>query len=283
MASSTSINCRPRLPPGCRAAKSSGVKSRRPLTTSARASPRASISEVLVLGASPRPQASRISPVATTTSAARPSVLSGRPVRATMPTRRAARCGRRRVISSVSPDCESASTTSSLRIAPRSPCMASAGCRKWLGVPVEASVAEIFRATSPALPIPVTTTLPVHSRIIRTPRQKSASSVSAARSTASPSARRIRRPCARMSSLLRSSMRRSFRQAPRAPERGGGMVGRLGKPRNADFAPVAGAKSVRIAARAALIGQACSRNRGSVMVTAAAFTPRRIASPCRRA
>ena len=151
------------------------------------------------------------------------------------------------------------------------------------GVPVEASVAEIFRATSPALPIPVTTTLPVHSRIIRTPRQKSASSVSAARSTASPSTRRIRRPCARMSSLLRSSMRRSFRQAPRAPERGGGMVGRLGKPRNADFAPVAGAKSVRIAARAALLGQACSRNRGSVMVTAAAFTPRRIASPCRRA
>ncbi len=47
------------------------------------------------------------------------------------------------------------------RILPRSPCIASAGWRKWLGVPVEARVALIFCAIIPDLPMPETMTLPL--------------------------------------------------------------------------------------------------------------------------
>ena len=64
--------------------------------------------------------------------------------------------GSRRTISSVSPLCERISITSLRRTRPRSPWTASAGCRQWLGVPVEASVAMIFWPTSPALPMPQT-------------------------------------------------------------------------------------------------------------------------------
>ena len=62
--------------------------------------------------------------------------------------------------SSVLPPKESSSATSEDRSLPRSPCIASVGCRKWLGVPVEASVAEIFWPMIPLLPKPETTTLP---------------------------------------------------------------------------------------------------------------------------
>ena len=43
---------------------------------------------------------------------------------------------------------------------PRSPWLASAACTKKAGVPVEASVAAILRATWPDLPMPVTITRP---------------------------------------------------------------------------------------------------------------------------
>jgi len=73
-------------------------------------------------------------------------------------------------------------------------------------VPVEASVAEIVRATSPALPMPVTTTLPVQSSSSRTARANAPSRPSAARNTASPSARRIVRPISISLPSLASTM-----------------------------------------------------------------------------
>ena len=44
---------------------------------------------------------------------------------------------------------------------PRSPWSASVGCRKWLGVPVEANVAEILVPMRPDFPMPETTREPV--------------------------------------------------------------------------------------------------------------------------
>ena len=57
-----------------------------------------------------------------------------------------------------------AMTTSSAWMTPRSPCTASAGCRKNAGVPVLASVAAILRQMMPDLPMPVTITRPWQSR-----------------------------------------------------------------------------------------------------------------------
>jgi len=59
---------------------------------------------------------------------------------------------------------------------PKSPCSASAGCRKNDGVPVLDSVAEIFRPISPDFPIPVTATRPLHSKSTSTALVKVASS-----------------------------------------------------------------------------------------------------------
>ena len=58
------------------------------------------------------------------------------------------------------PEFESASTTSSRVIMPRSPWLASAACRKNAGVPVLARVEAILRAMCPDLPTPLTTTRP---------------------------------------------------------------------------------------------------------------------------
>ena len=44
---------------------------------------------------------------------------------------------------------------------PRSPWLASAGCTKYAGVPVLASVEAILRAMWPDLPMPLTTTRPL--------------------------------------------------------------------------------------------------------------------------
>src|SRR5262245_22841165 len=66
----------------------------------------------------------------------------------------------RSLSSTVSPDHDSAMMTSSGVIMPRSPWLASLGCTKKAGVPVEASVAAILRPTCPDLPIPVTITRP---------------------------------------------------------------------------------------------------------------------------
>ncbi len=47
---------------------------------------------------------------------------------------------------------------------PRSPWLASLGCTKYAGVPVEESVAATFSPTWPLLPIPVTITRPRQAR-----------------------------------------------------------------------------------------------------------------------
>src|SRR5438445_295583 len=68
-------------------------------------------------------------------------------------------------ISGCSPDHDSARITSSAVIMPRSPWLASAACTKNAGVPVEASVAAILRATWPDLPTPVTISRPLALRM----------------------------------------------------------------------------------------------------------------------
>ena len=80
MCFSTLLSFCPRLPAGWKRAKSSRPKFRSRLVTSARASPTASIAVVLLLGARPSGQASSTGPSSRTTRAARPSVLSARPV-----------------------------------------------------------------------------------------------------------------------------------------------------------------------------------------------------------
>ena len=72
----------------------------------------------------------------------------------------------------MSPLLESASSTSPLTMRPRSPWVASAGWRNSDGVPVEASVAEIFCPMRPLLPMPVTTTRPVQACSVSTARSK---------------------------------------------------------------------------------------------------------------
>ena len=54
--------------------------------------------------------------------------------------------------------------------------MASAGCRNSDGLPVEASVAEIFCAMMPLLPMPVATTRPAQPNSVSTARSKLSSS-----------------------------------------------------------------------------------------------------------
>ena len=68
---------------------------------------------------------------------------------------------------------------------PRSPWLASPGCRKNAGVPVLASVAAILCATWPDLPMPVTTTRP---RQARQRRQAAAKAADPAGRAAPPSA-----------------------------------------------------------------------------------------------
>ncbi len=74
--------------------------------------------------------------------------------------------------SAVSPELDSASTASSAVIIPRSPWLASPGWTNWAGVPVEAKVAAILRATWPLLPIPVTMTRPRIAASSSTPAAK---------------------------------------------------------------------------------------------------------------
>ena len=66
------------------------------------------------------------------------------------------------MISDVEPELEMARTTSADVIIPKSPWLASAGCKKKAGVPVLASVDAILLAMCPDLPMPVTATRPSH-------------------------------------------------------------------------------------------------------------------------
>ena len=96
----------------------------------ASASPMASAAVVLEVGARFMGQASSVTPTSTTTSAWRASVEAGVPVRriSGMPSRLIA--GSTASTSSVSPEFDSASTTSSRATMPMSPCTPSAGWRK---------------------------------------------------------------------------------------------------------------------------------------------------------
>ena len=96
-------------------------------------------------------------------------------------------CGTMVISSSVRPELDSAMNTSCAVTMPRSPWLASAGCTKKAGVPVEASVAAILRAMCPDLPMPLTMTRPWQASTWRQARQKPSSSVSRRCCTASAS------------------------------------------------------------------------------------------------
>src|SRR5690349_14429528 len=80
---------------------------------------------------------------------------------------------------------------------PRSPWIASAGCRKCAGVPVLESVAAIFWQMMPDLPIPVRMTRPRHSFSRSTARSNRSSRRSASARTAAASVCRTLRASAR--------------------------------------------------------------------------------------
>jgi len=86
--------------------------------------------------------------------------------------------------------------------------MASAGCRKIDGVPVDASVADSFCAMIPAFPIPAVTTRPGSARIASTVRRKSSPIRSSSWRTASASVSMI---------ALASGIRGSIRVVAAAP------------------------------------------------------------------
>ncbi len=130
------------------------------------ASPIASAAVVEAVGARPSGHASMRIDTSRWTSAACASGERGLPVIATIGTPSRFSHGRSARISSVSPLFERATTTSPFTIRPRSPWMASAGCRKNDDWPVEARVAEIFWAMIPLLPMPVATTRPEQARRI---------------------------------------------------------------------------------------------------------------------
>ncbi len=102
----------PSLPPGWRAAKSSGWNPFSTDSAIASASPITSCAVVDAVGARFSGQASSRIAIETTTSAPLPSVESFRPVIATSVAPRRLTCGISATISSVSPECESARTTS---------------------------------------------------------------------------------------------------------------------------------------------------------------------------
>src|SRR3989442_1145298 len=168
----------------------------------ARASPMASAAVVDDVGARFIGHASSATLTSSTTSHWRASVEPGLPVRSTIGTPSRLSGGRIASTSSVSPEFESASTTSPRATMPRSPCTPSAGCRKYAGVPVDARVAAILRPTRPDLPMPVTMTRPAQPRSVSTARAKPASSLGTRARIASASSRRTRSAMRRRSGPL---------------------------------------------------------------------------------
>ena len=151
---------RPRAPAGCERAKSSAVKPRASSRATASASPMASEAVVLEVGARCSGQASAGTLTSRCTAAAVARVEPGRPVIETRALPWRLSTGSSCSTSSDSPEYDSASTTSASVTMPRSPWPASPGWTKKAGVPVEARVAAILRATCPDLPMPVQTTRP---------------------------------------------------------------------------------------------------------------------------
>ncbi len=101
------------------------------------------------------------------------------------------------MISLVLPLVDRATMQSPGPISPRSPWAASPGWTNAAGVPVEHSVAANFRATCPALPIPVVSTLPRQSRMATTALSYAESTRTARMASASAS----------MTALMRAEMR----------------------------------------------------------------------------
>src|SRR6266850_751541 len=141
------------------------------------------------------------------------SVDEGLPVIEISLTPRRLILSRRRRSSSVSPEFDTARTTSPGTTIPRSPWIASAGCMKREGVPVDARVAAIFRQMIPDFPIPVTTTRPLQAWIAATAFSKwepSAAMRSITSRIARASSSRTRRPVSAGTAPSTSSKRLSF-------------------------------------------------------------------------
>src|SRR5690348_8840880 len=185
---------RPNVPPGCRAAKSSRVNPFTSSSVTARASPIASATVVLVVGASVSAQASSSTPPSRTTAAARPSGESATPVMAMIgtPSRPSWPTSPNR--SSDAPLFDSRIATSCAPAIPRSPCRESTGWMNDAGVPVEVSVAAIFRAINPDFPTPETMTRPGVRARSPTARPNAAESVRAEWASAPASSSSTRRP-----------------------------------------------------------------------------------------
>src|SRR5690242_13244858 len=116
--------------------------------------------------------------------------------------------------SGVSPELENATTASWGVIMPRSPWLASAGWTKRAGVPVEARVAAILRATWPLLPMPVTTTRPPTAASRSTTSAKALPTWCARTRNASASAVITRRALATAGLVASSRLAASSRSAP---------------------------------------------------------------------
>src|SRR5947208_8176238 len=189
-----SSRLRPRAPPGWSAANWSR---RKPFTSSratASASPSASATVVLAVGASVSGHASSVTPASSTTSACRASTESGSPVIAMIGTPRRFSWFTSPNSSSDVPLFERRTAMSLRPTMPKSPCRESTGCRNEAGVPVEVKVAAILRAISPDLPTPDTMTRPFAAASSRTAAAKAGPRRSATRSIASASRASTRRP-----------------------------------------------------------------------------------------
>jgi len=130
------------------------------IITTARASPIARRAVVLVVGARPSGQASVSTPTSITRSLCWASVEFLLPVNAMIGHPAFRILGSRIFSSSVSPLLESAINTSLCDTIPKSPCMASTGCRKMDRVPVLFNVAAIFLPIIPDFPMPPMITRP---------------------------------------------------------------------------------------------------------------------------
>ncbi len=123
---------------------------------------------VEVVGAIPTEHASSAGGSSSATSAARSSVESARPATPISGIEKRLQCATMSASSRVSPEFDMTSATSCSVIMPRSPWLASPGWTNCAGVPVEASVEAIFRATWPDLPMPEQITRPSAPRIAST-------------------------------------------------------------------------------------------------------------------
>ena len=142
------------------------------MSATASASPITSCAAELLVGARFRGSASRSTLTLRWQVEYFPNSEVGLPLMAMMGICICSTMGINRSSSSVCPEFEMASTTSSLAITPRSPWNTSSGLMKNDGVPVDDSVAAIFAPMWPLFPTPVTITFPLQLYIMSTARSK---------------------------------------------------------------------------------------------------------------